>query len=339
MEMQKDDERKWYVLHFINRAGKPSPQKYIDNFNKEGHNLKLFAPIIRPAVVSNGKVVYREKLLTFYYVFVNGTIDEVKELCSRRNNDLSILLDRGSERRYASISDPDMESFKIYARANANSLPFFNIEDIELSEGDLVEIVGGEYDGLKGTFMPKSRSNKGNLVIAVTSAIGAVVWNVDAKCVRILEFAQDTRRQYDIVDSFIPKLLPVIRKFHDKAELDNKDKSLLNIFNQRMGTVTLSNRKAEAKLSATLMCVQYMLGDSTALRHTQERYESHKGALTNVWTLALIELIIGAVHDDLPRLHRSYQTLLSSTGTNASESTLTATQRHLLAEYRSYLPN
>lgn len=331
MEMHKDDERKWYVLHFINRAGKPSPQKYIDNFNKEGHSLDLFAPIIRPAVVSKGKVIYKEKLLTFYYVFVKGSFEEVKELCSRRNNDLSFLLDRGSENRYATISDRDMENFKIYARANANSLPFFNIEDIELSEGDLVEIVGGEYDGLKGTFMPKSRSNKGNLVLAVTSDIGAVVWNIDAKYVRILKFAEDTRRQYDFVDSFIPKLLPVIRKFHSKADLDGKDKSLLNIFNRRMGAVTLSNRKAEAKLSATLMCVQFMLGDKTAFRITQERFEKHKTALTNLWTLALVELMISVLCNDMPRLKQAYETLPESTGK------LTNTQRQLIEEYRYYI--
>jgi len=331
MEILDTDEKKWYVLHFINKSGKPSPQKHIDNFNREGHDLELFAPIIRPAHVVNGKVRYFERLLTFYYVFVKGSFDDVKELCSQRDNDLSFVLDRGSTKRYGIISDSDMNNFKIIARAYTNTIPFFNIENIELNEGDLVEVVGGDYDGLKGTFIPKSRSNKGNLVIAVTAAMGAIVWDIDVKCVRILEFARDTRRQYDLVDSFIPKLLPILRKFHAEQSLTDKEKSLLNIFNQRMGIVSPANPKAAAKLLAALMCVQFILGDMDGFRETQKRFEKRKSALTNIWTLALVELMISVALNNMPRLKEAYESVKSPTDK------LTNTQTLLLKEYRHYL--
>ncbi|MDE7426776.1 MAG: hypothetical protein K2M79_03145 [Muribaculaceae bacterium] len=331
MEAQKAEERKWYVLHFIKKSGKTTPQKYIDDFNKEGYGLELYAPVIRPAQVNHGKVEYKERLLTFYYVFVRGFFEEVKELCLRPNNDLSFLLDRGSENRYATISDSDMENFMIYARAQTNALSFFNLEDIELNEGDVVEIVGGEYDGLKGTFLPKSRSSKGNLVISVTAALGAMAWNVDARHVRILEFAQDTRRQYDIVDAFIPKFLLILRKFHAGKELDAKDKSLLNVFSLRMGVVSLSNHKAEAKLLAVLMCVQFILGDVAALKNTQERFEKRKAALTNIWTIALVELMMSVTLNDCQRLREAYKRL------PLPSENLTKTQREMIDEYRYYL--
>lgn len=332
METPESDERKWFVLHFIHKVGKPNPQRYIDVFNEEGHTLQIFAPIIRPARVVNGKVEYREKLLTFYYVFVNGVFDEVKELCTRPSNGFSFLLDRGSKNRYAIISDAGMENFKIYARAHTNSVPFFNISDVELSDGDLVEVVGGEYDGLKGTFLPKSRSNKGNLVIAVTAELGVIAWDINAKCVRILEFAQDTRRQYDLVDSFIPKLLHILRKFHAGENLNDKEKSQLHIFNQRMGVASLTNHKAEAKLLAILLCVQFLLGDMAAYKRTEARFEKRKAALTNPWTLALADLLIGVARNDMKRLKATFDTLPSSSAP------LTSTQKQLLAEFRHYLP-
>ncbi len=331
MEILNTDEKMWYVLHFIHKSGKPSPQRYIDDFNREGHDLELFAPIIRPAHVINGKVRYFERLLTFYYVFVKGTFDEIKELCSRPDNDLSFLLDRGSTNRYGIISDSDMENFKIIARAHANTIPFFNIEDIELNEGDFVEVVGGDYDGLKGTFIPKSRSNKGNLVIAVTAAMGAIVWNIDVKCVRILKFARDTRRQYDLVDSFIPKLLPILRKFHAEERLTDKEKSQLNVFNQRMGIASPANPKAEAKLLATLMCVQIILGNMDGFRETQKRFEKRKSALTNIWTLALVELMISVVLNDMPRLKEAYKSVLNTTDNP------TNTRAQLLEEFQHYI--
>ncbi len=332
MKMPDTDEKKWYVLHFINKSGKPSPKNCIDSFNCEGHDLELFAPIIRPAHVVNGKVRYFERLLTFYYIFVKGTFDDVKELCSRRDNDLSFLLDRGSKNRYGIINDSEMENFKIIARAYTNTIPFFNIEDIELNEGDIVEVVGGDYDGLKGTFIPKSRSNKGNLVIAVMATMGAIVWDIDAKCVRILEFARDTRRQYDLVNSFIPKLLPILRKFHAGQVLTDREKSLLNVFNQRMGgIVSPANQKAEAKLLATLMCVRFILGDMDGFWETQKRFEKRKSALTNIWKLALVELMISVVLNDMPRLKEAYESVLNTTNK------LTNTQTQLLKEYRHYL--
>ncbi len=329
MEILNTNEKMWYVLHFINKSGKP--QRYVDDFNREGHSLELFAPIIRLAHVVNGKVEYREKLLTYFYVFVKGAFDDVKEFCSRPDNNFSFVLDRGSAKRYGIISDSDMDNFKIIARAHTNSIPFFNIDDIELSEGDLVEVVDGQYAGLRGTFIPKSRSKNGNLVIAATTHLGSVVWNIDAKHVRILEFAHDSRRQYDLVDSFIPKLFPILRKFHAEESLSDKDISLLNVFTLRMGAVSPENHKAEAKLLATLMCVYLVLGDLTGYKQSKQRFDKRKSSLTNRWTLATIELMMSVVQNDIDRLKEAYRQIKDST------ENLTKTQSQLLEEYRHYL--
>ncbi len=323
-------ERNWYVLNFF-RQGSSSPKKYIENFNKEGHAIELFAPIIRPATVVNGKIEYREKLLTFYYIFVKGTLEEIKELCMRPNNNLSIMIDRSSASRYGIISEAEMNNFKIIARAYENEIPFFNIEDIDLDEGDIVEVVGGKYDGLRGTYVPKARSNKGNLVIAATPGMGAVVWEIDAKIVRILEFAKDSRRQYDLVDSFIQKLLPILRKFHSHERLNDKEKSQLNIFNLRMGVVAPASHKAEAKLLAVLMCVQFILGDMASFVETQKRFYRRKSAITNIWVVALTELLISAASNDIARLKAAYESIKDSSDN------LTHMQAQLLEEFRYYL--
>lgn len=326
----RSEEKNWYVLNYIN-YGQPSPKKHIDSFNSEGHSVELFAPTIRPAKVVNGKIEYREKLLTYSYVFVRGTFNEVKKLCMRPSNNLSLMVDRSSAKRYGIISDEDMENFKILARAHVNMIPFFNIEDVELNEGDLVEVVDGEYAGLRGTFVPKSRSNKGNLVIAATAVMGAVVWDIDAKCIRILEFARDTRRQYDLVDSFIPRLLPILRKFHTGETLTHREKSQLCVFNQRMGIVTCSNHKAEAKLLAVLICVQTIIGDIDALQISRPRFDKRKGALSNLWTIALVELLMSVVHNDMPRLRKAYSNV------SVKSDNLTETQTKLLEEFRYYI--
>lgn len=330
-EILNTDEKMWYVLHFIPKSGKPSPQRYIDDFNREGHSLELFAPIIRLAHMVNGRVEYREKLLTYFYVFVKGSLNEIKELCSRLDNNLSFVLDRGSAKRYGIVSDSDMDNFKIIARAHTNTIPFFNIDDIELSEGDLVEVVDGPYAGLKGRFIPKSRSKNGKLVIAATTHLGSVIWNIDARYIRILEFAHDSRRQYDLVDSFIPKLFPILRKFHSEESLSDKEKSLLSVFARRMGVVSPENNKAEAKLLATLMCVYLVLGDLWGYKQSKQRFDKRKSSLTNRWTLATIELMMSVAQNDIDRLKEAYGQIKDPT------ENITRTQSQLLEEYRHYL--
>lgn len=332
-EPQNAGERSWYVLNFIRRAGKPSPQKDIDDFNRDGQRLELFAPIVRPAHLVGGKVVYKDCLLTYFYVFVKGTRDDVKELCARPGNDLSLMIDRGSDKRYGMLSDREMESFKIIARAYTNSIPFFSIEDIDLEAGDKVEVVGGEFSGIRGTFIPKPRSSKGNLVIAATADMGTIVWDIDTKYVRILEFARDTRRQYDLLDSFIPKLYPALRRFRAQERLTDREKSQLAVFSQRMGAVALSNQKAEAKLLATLMCAQFILGDMEGYKLTEARYEKRKSAVTNPWTRALIELMASVALGDMPRLERAYAAV-KDLAPNP-----TKPQKGLLEEFRHYLQN
>lgn len=359
---QENEERLWHVLHFIRKPGAPAPQKHIDDFNRDGARLELFAPLIRPAHMVNGRVVYRDRLLTYHYVFVKGSLAEVKALCASPVNGFSMLLDRGSERRYATLSDEAMESFRIIARVHTNTVPFYSIDDIDLEEGDTVEVVDGPYAGLRGTFMPRARSRKGNLVIAATADMGAVVWDIDARYVRILEFARDTRRQYDILDSFIPRLLPVLRRFHAGERLPEKDKSLLNVFNRRMGAVRLDNHKAEAKLLATLMCVQTVTGDSKGYETSSARFGKRRKDLTNPWTEALTELMLSVADGDMPRLSRAYDELKdregikdlpeaptttttagglktpTATTTSGGVKTPTATQKLLLDEFRHYLP-
>ena len=331
MESPGQQERHWFVLNFVSKPGRPSPKAVIDSFNRQGHDLELFAPIIRPARVVNGRVRHVERLLTFFYVFVRGSLPEVKEVCMRPGNEFSLLIDRSSSGRYAVISDPDMENFKIIARTHTNAIDLFNIDDIELSEGDLVEVVGGDYNGLRGVFIPKSRSSKGNLVIAASAAMGTVVWEIDSRTVRILEFARDTRRQYDIVDAFIPRLLPVLRRFHADERLTDREKSQLTVFNSRMGAASIPNHKAEAKLLAVLMCVQIILGDMESLQNTSRRFEKRKTAITNRWTLALTELMLSVALSDMPRLRAAYYSV-STLGESPTKS-----QSQLLDEFRHYL--
>lgn len=323
-------ETHWYVLNFVKQFGFSSPQTVVTLFNRGERRVELFAPTIKQASTVNGKVVFKEKPLTYHYVFVRGRLDDIKALCTTHSNGFSFVLDRSSANRYGIVSNEAMESFMQIARHFDNTLPFYNIEDIDLEEGDLVEIVDGPYAGLKGIYMPKPRSTKGNLVIAATAMLGSMVWNIDAKYVRILKFAKNTRRQYDLPDAFVTRLFPILRKYHAGERLTDAEKSLLTVFCRRMDSVTLDNRKLEAKLTAILMCVQIILGDREGHSRSYVRYKQCMSAVTNIWTLALIHLLLGVSENASMRLVEGNKLIEKQQGK------LSESQKQIIEEYHYY---
>ena len=135
----------WFVLNHVGNAFQNLAKKEFDSFNRtQGDALELFAPTYVVRETKNGEVRMKSINLTFHYVFVRGTLQQVKQLCCMSNG-FSFLIDRGSKERYAMIPDHDMANFKNIARAYRNCLPYFSLEDIDLEDGDIVEVVNGDF--------------------------------------------------------------------------------------------------------------------------------------------------------------------------------------------------
>lgn len=326
------EDKKWFILNHFEALPAPrrqTAQTCIDRFNSAGGcQLELFAPTFVKAVNINGRQIKREQPLTFHYVFVRGTLDEIKRLCGLSNG-FSFVLNRSSKERYATVDDRRMEDFKAIARAYSNSLPFFALDDIDLEAGDKVEIVEGSFPGLVGYYMPKAKSNSGDIVLSVTQNLGTVVYDVKAKYVRVLEFSKKSRRSYDQIDAFIPRLLQAMRQYSEGKPLSDKEKSDIAIFARRMSVVKIDNHKLDAKLQAILVAANHILGDSEAEAEARSRYTRHSAAITSTWTKALIALMKAVIYKDAKTFTNEYSVVITQTAT-------TAAQRTLLDEYTHY---
>lgn len=193
----------WHVLNHIAPGRQRTAQRIVSDFNEANNDtLELFAPTFVNAVQRDGKIIYKDEPLTFHYVFVNGSEDSVKQLCAQPNG-FSFVIDRaGNQPRHAIVSDDLISSLKIAALAYSNKLPFCPVDELDLHEGDWIEIAEGPFAGLQGTYLPRPRSNKGDIYVAVAGGLGTVVYGVKASSVKILEFSAHTRRIYDRLDSF-----------------------------------------------------------------------------------------------------------------------------------------
>lgn len=322
------EDKKWFILNHFETLPAPrrqTAQTCIDRFNSAGGcQLELFAPTFVKAVNINGRQIKREQPLTFHYVFVRGTLDEIKRLCGLSNG-FSFVLNRSSEERYATVDDKRMDDFKAIARAYSNSLPFFALDDIDLEAGDKVEIVEGSFPGLVGYYMPKAKSTSGDIILSVTQNLGTVVYDVKAKYVRVLEFSKKSRRSYDQIDAFIPRLLQALRHYHEGVVLSDKEKSDITLFVRRMSVVKIDNHKLDAKLQAILIAANHLLGDSAAEAEARRRHSRHSDSITSTWTKALVDLILGIIDKNIG-LIKNNLSILNNTEIYSKYNTLIYTE-------------
>lgn len=334
MPQSENMDIKWHVVNYIapTPARRDKPECIVEQFNNSGKNgnLELFAPTFVEMTQRDGKWTRKETPLLFHYVFVRGTEGDVKDLCSRPNG-FSLIINHTGSTRYATVSDSDMESFKTIARFYGNmTIPCFSTEEIDLEEGDRVEVAVGPFAGLTGAYISRKGSRNGNILISVTGALAAVVYDIKAEYVKVLQFARETKRAYDQIESFIPRLLSALRGWDD-GELTTQSITPLVIFNRRMESVTLRNDKLDAKLRILLMTSSHILGDTAGREKAAERFKRLSHTITNPVTAALAILLQAIVSRDRQQLLDGYNLL---TGTERLKSAFHTT---LLTEYRHYI--
>lgn len=320
----------WFVLNYVGLAFRNMCQKAVDRFNRiQNCDLELFAPTYVVREITNGEVKMRIANLTFHYVFVRGTLTKVKMLCSQQNG-FSFLIDHSGRERYATVRDREMTNFKNIARAYRNCLPYFSLEDIDLEDGDLVEVINGDFPGLIGVYMPKPKSKSGNIILTVYNKVGTIAFDVKATDVRVLEFSHKSTRANDHLDAIVPHLLHALRYHKSSAPLPTAVAAKLSVFCSRMGVVRLNNRKLDARLQAILFGCNSVIGNCEAANEARRSYENLKDSVTNEWTLAFVSLIFAIIDDDATKLKDAEDNIKGLVPSSKA-------QRMLADEYAFYL--
>lgn len=319
----------WFVLNYINNTpSKNSAQNTVDRFNRQHDaKLELFAPTYVVRQEKDGQYRMKTVMLAFHYVFVYGHFSDIKNLCSLENG-FSFLINHSSDERYAVINDSEMQHFKNIARAYENCLPYFPLDAVDLEEGDVVEVINGDFPGLIGTFMPKPKSKSGNVVLMVFNNVGTVAYNINVSDIRVLEFSTKSTRANDQIDAFTPQLLKALRHYHNNETLPHHLAAKLTIFCQRMEVARLNSNKLDAKLQALLYAANHILGNMTQAQTHKARFADKKSHISNVWTQAMTDLIFSIIDKDPDRRIRATKSIQNTPATSKAQISLVEELSH-----------
>lgn len=284
----------WFLLNYVPPRGqrRDGLAALVNAFDP---GLDLFAPSFVSLVSENGHVRQSEKPLLYHYIFLRGSEELIKRFCLA-NEGFSFVMDRSRPGSHVSLSEEALEQFRIIARYYSGRLPCYPLEGISLEEGDRVQIVSGPCAGLTGTYISRKGGRSGNVLVAVDSATAAIVYDVRAEFVRVLEFARDSKRVYDQLDAFAARILALLESAGGKTELKPslRDIAAANVFATRLGEVKIPNPKLDAKLRILLFAAYSVLADTARASGALAGYEVLAHHITNPKTRSLASSILRA---------------------------------------------
>lgn len=293
-------EPNWYLLNYIAPAirRKEILTRRVENFNTaHGTHLQLFAPEIVEAIAGPAGIRLVNRPILYHYIFLRGPIEAIKRLCATGQG-LSFVINRspsGTADRYVTVSDATVSAFRIIARAYSNRLPYYRPDDIQLLEGDEVEVVSGDFTGLRGIFIARKGSSDGNIVVRATQQLGSIAYNIKADTIRIIRFAKDSRRAYDQIDAFIPKLRDALAAYRADRPLTPAQSAPLHVFTRRFNGTDIPGAKLNAKLQALLTVAHRILGNPAEAQAAHTRYLRLLPTVTNPRTLHLLTELMNNV--------------------------------------------
>ncbi len=315
MMIQEPEPRRWYVL-----SAKDSIRSLERQFDavsalrqqRGDSRVEYFLPTCVERTSLFGTPAMRRKKLVGNYVFIHDTYSRIVEIKSMIES-LWLLPHPDNiqgEGRYMTIRDDEMAIFMAISRAYANELPCYPIDMVDVEEGDKVEIVGGDFDGMCGTLQCSQGRNGGKVLMAIGNLFLVATPDIGPQYIRILQFGKGNRHPYRKFESHLPRAIQALHHLRDVDgghKLTTTDIAAMTVFTGRFENLEPATVNI-ASQHATLMLMSYAaLGDRL---HTAKWHARCVGLLSRVksdtqraWQLAFMFAAIG--DDDLRRQAQS----------------------------------
>lgn len=288
--------KEWYVLSSHDSVKRLEQQFATVSASRRERGedaVEYFLPTCVEQASPFGKPKLRRKKLISSYVFVRDSLDGILDIKGMISS-LWLLPhpdNRHDVRRYMTISDREMELFKAVAGAYANELPCYPLEMVDLEEGDRVEIVGGDFDGMCGTLQCSQGRNGGKVMMAIGNLFIVATPTIAPQYIRILQFGKGNRHPYRQFEAHLPRALQALRHACD-AGLTADDVALMSVFTGRFDALKPATVNM-ASQHASLMLMSYAaLGEGEKVELWQERCEGLlpqiKSDTQRAWQLAFM---------------------------------------------------
>lgn len=154
----------------------------------ESHSVRCFIPM-KYEVVSDGKRGKKRRLVPAIsnLLFVYTTRECIQALKSEVSYLQYLTRPEGSRRIPIVVPDRQMEQFITVCDSYNEKLTYLNPSEINLEKGTPVQILGGPFDGVEGTFVKVEGTRKRRVAVLVPGIAAVVIADITHGCIKVLE--------------------------------------------------------------------------------------------------------------------------------------------------------
>ncbi len=276
MTTPSNDKIKWYVLTTSDRVDviRDAFARISATRVREGKPpVEYFLPtIIVYRETSRGQAVKNKKLLE-RYVFVHAGISDIFEM--KRQYPSMLLLPRkdrldSGERKYLSVPDGEMEMFRRIAHCYSNEVPCYRPGDIDLEAGDLVRVIGGQWDGIEGTLVTQRGRDGGKVVLQLNGLFLVPTMEIEPRFIQIISFGKGNRHPYRKFEAHLPRAVKALTNLFDQGTLSPDDIAAMTTFTARFEALEPATLNVASSHAALMLMSYRALGDQQSC----ERYHA-----------------------------------------------------------------
>lgn len=307
--MEDKGDKLWYILSSSDGIKSLEEQLAAVTAMRERRGdapVDYFMPTCIEQASLFGKPTMRRRKLMGNYIFVHDSYSNILEIKSVIPS-LWLLPHPDRERedkRFMTLSDSEMEVFKAIARAYANELPCYPMDLVDLEEGDKVQIVGGDYDGLCGTLQCSQGRNGGRVLMAIGNLFLVATPDISPQYIRILQFGKGNRHPYRKFEAHLPRALQALTHLREAGNrndgstgLTTEDITAMSVFVGRFEQLSPATVNM-ASQHGTLMLMSYVaLQDMESARRWLDRCRrllpKIKSDTQRAWQLAFMYAATG----------------------------------------------
>ena len=154
----------------------------------ESRSVRCFIPM-KYEVVNDGKHGKKRQMVPAIsnLLFVNTTRSCIQTLKTQLGYLQYLTHPEGNRRVPVVVPDYQMEHFIAVCNTHNEKLVYLNPSEINLEKGTPVQIVGGAFDGIQGTFVKIEGVRNRRVAVLVPGIAAVVIADITNGCLKVLE--------------------------------------------------------------------------------------------------------------------------------------------------------
>ena len=151
----------------------------------ESENLGCFVPMQYKISIRKGKKVRALVPVIHNLVFVHARPSDLKRVKSQVSY-LQYITDTRSGRKIV-VPDAEMQRFIAVAGSYNDHLLYFQPEELNLSKGTKVRIIGGDFEGQEGVFLKVKGARDRRVVIQIQGVIAVAMATIHPDLIEVIK--------------------------------------------------------------------------------------------------------------------------------------------------------